>query len=173
MQVPNALDRLTSLPDRGDTDIQDDSTDDRHLARREEMQPCGDYWQDSPVLRYWRSAVTAAALHLGADAAARFERTEAPHGDTVVQIDNQNFNDMNIYLLDEGNRVFLGAVNGLSTGTLAIPRAAGSSSFRVQLLADPIGSSIPITTPSLSVGPGQTVYWTIGTTASNSFASAD
>jgi len=98
---------------------------------------------------------------------------KAPSGETVVQIDNQNFNDMNIYLLDEGNRVFLGAVNGLSTGTLAIPRAAGSSSFRVRLLADPIGSSIPITTPSLSVGPGQTVYWTIGTTASNSFASAD
>jgi len=98
---------------------------------------------------------------------------KAPSGETVVQIDNQNFNDMNIYLLDEGNRVFLGAVNGLSTGTLAISRAAGSSSFRVRLLADPIGSSIPITTPSLSVGPGQTVYWTIGTTASNSFASAD
>jgi len=98
---------------------------------------------------------------------------KAPSGETVVQIDNQNFNDMNIYLLDEGDRVFLGAVNGLSTGTLAISRAAGSSSFRVRLLADPIGSSIPITTPSLSVGPGQTVYWTIGTTASNSFASAD
>lgn len=98
---------------------------------------------------------------------------KAPSGETVVQVDNQNFNDMNIYLLDEGNRVFLGAVNGLSTGTLAISRAAGSSSFRVRLLADPIGSSIPITTPSLSVGPGQTVYWTIGTTASNSFASAD
>jgi hypothetical protein len=96
-----------------------------------------------------------------------------PHGETVVQIDNQNFNDMNIYLLDADTRVFLGAVNGLSTGTLAIPRAAGSSSLRVRLLADPIGSSIPITTPSLSVGPGQTVYWTIGSTPSNSFASAD
>ena len=101
------------------------------------------------------------------------QEAKVPSGETVVQIDNQNFNDMNIYLLDEGNRVFLGAVNGLSTGTLAIPRAAGSSSFRVRLLADPIGSSIPITTPSLNVGPGQTVYWTIGTTASNSFASAD
>jgi len=103
--------------------------------------------------------------------------TEKPakesHGETVVQIDNQNFNDMNIYLLDADTRVFLGAVNGLSTGTLAIPRAASSSSLRVRLLADPIGSSIPITTPSLSVGPGQTVYWTIGSTPSNSFASAD
>ena len=98
---------------------------------------------------------------------------KAPSGETVVQIDNQNFNDMNIYLLDADTRVFLGAVNGLSTGTLAIPRAASSSSLRVRLLADPIGSSIPITTPSLSVGPGQTVYWTIGSTPSNSFASAD
>ena len=101
------------------------------------------------------------------------QAAKAQHPETVVQIDNQNFNDMNIYLLDEGTRVFLGAVNGLSTGTLAIPRAASSSSFQVRLLADPIGSSIPITTPNLSVGPGQTVYWTIGTTASNSFASTD
>ena len=101
------------------------------------------------------------------------EQAKAPGHETVVQIDNQNFNDMNIYLLDEGARVFLGAVNGLSTGTLAIPRAASSSAFRVRLLADPIGSSIAITTPNLSVGPGQTVYWTIGSTPSNSFASAD
>ena len=94
-------------------------------------------------------------------------------GEVVVQIDNQNFNDMNIYFIDAGTRVFLGEVNGLTTGELAIPRAASPSSLQVRLLADPIGSSTPIATPSLTVGPGQTVYWTIGSNPSNSFASAD
>jgi hypothetical protein len=101
------------------------------------------------------------------------QATKEPRNETVVQIDNQNFNDMNIYLIDAGTRVFLGEVNGLTTGELAIPRAASPSSLQVRLLADPIGSSIPITTPSLTVGPGQTVYWTIGSNPSNSFASAD
>ena len=128
------------------------------------------------------TGLTALTLGCGTEGAAPSEPTpqpasgqaaKAPHAETVVQIDNQNFNDMNIYLLDADTRVFLGAVNGLSTGTLAIPRAASSSSVRVRLLADPIGSAIPITTPSLSVGPGQTVYWTIGSTPSNSVASAD
>ena len=98
---------------------------------------------------------------------------KAARGETVVQIDNQNFNDMNIYLIDAGNRVFLGEVNGLTTGELAIPRVASPSSLQIRLLADPIGSSTPIATPSLTVGPGQTVYWTIGSSLSNSFASAD
>ena len=56
---------------------------------------------------------------------ASHQEVKAPSGETVVQIDNQNFNDMNIYLLDEGPRVFLGAVNGLSTGTLAISLCCG------------------------------------------------
>jgi hypothetical protein len=99
--------------------------------------------------------------------------TQAARGETRVQIDNENFNDMNIYLIDAGTRVFLGSVNGLSKGELPIPRGASSSSFRVRLLADPIGGSTVITTPSLTVGPGQNVYWTIGASPSNSFASAD
>ena len=94
-------------------------------------------------------------------------------GETRVQVDNQNFNDMDIYLLDAGTRVYLGSVNGLSKGTLTIPRGATGSSFQVKLLADPIGASAPIRTGSILVGPGQNVYWTIGASAANSFASAD
>lgn len=101
------------------------------------------------------------------------EQTKEAQRETRVQIDNQNFNDMNIYLIDSGTRVFLGSVDGLSKGSLSIPRGANPSSFQVRLLADPIGGSSPITTPSLLVGPGQNVYWTIGSSPSSSFASAD
>ena len=89
-----------------------------------------------------------------------------------VEIDNRNFNDMNIYLIDAGTRVHIGSANGLSRTTLLIPRAASLRSSRVMLLADPIGSSSSVTSPDLIVGPGQNVYWTIGSSPANSFASA-
>ena len=96
----------------------------------------------------------------------------AGRGQTNVVIDNENFNDMDIYVIDAGTRVYLGAVTGLSRITLVVPRGASRSQSRVLLLADPIGGLGPITTPDLIVGPGQTVYWTLGLTPAASFASA-
>lgn len=37
-----------------------------------------------------------------------------PKGRIPVQIDNQNYSDMDVYLLDRGTRVLLGSVNGLT-----------------------------------------------------------
>jgi hypothetical protein len=120
------------------------------------------------------AGLTALSLGCGTGRSAASEPAPQPApGETRVRIDNENFNDMNIYLIDAGARVFLGSVNGLSKGELPIPRGASSSTFRVRLLADPIGGSRAIATPSLVVGPGQNVYWTIGASPSNSFASAD
>jgi hypothetical protein len=91
---------------------------------------------------------------------------------TRVEIDNQNFSDMNIYLIDQGTRVLLGSANGLSKTTLLIPAALARGNWEVRLLADPIGGASPIRTPALLVAPGQSVYWTIGSDPANSFASA-
>jgi hypothetical protein len=103
---------------------------------------------------------------------ASAETAEQASGKTRVEIDNQNFSDMNIYLIDQGTRVLLGSANGLSKTTLLIPAGAGRSSWEVRLLADPIGGASPIRTPSLIVAPGQNVYWTIGSDPASSFASA-
>jgi hypothetical protein len=100
-------------------------------------------------------------------------QTKEAQNQTRVQIDNQNTSDMNIYLISSGTRVFLGSVESFAKDTLAIPRGANSMSPGVRLLADPLGGSSPITTPNILVGPGKTVYWTIGSSASSSFASAD
>ena len=87
-------------------------------------------------------------------------------------IDNQNFNDMNIYLVSDGQRWLIGQVSGLTKAALDIPVGIARADARVRLLADPIGGSLPITTPVLIVPPGQTVYWTIGSDAASSSASA-
>jgi hypothetical protein len=89
-----------------------------------------------------------------------------------VEIDNQNFNDMKIYLVDAGSRVYIGIAPGLSRASLAVPRGASRSSIQLRLLADPIGGESAITTENLFVAPGQNVFWAIGSFPTNSFVSA-
>lgn len=103
---------------------------------------------------------------------APVEAAESGPSKTRVQIDNQNFSDMDVYLIDRGTRVFLGSAAGLSKTTLLIPAASVRSTWEVRLLAEPIGGSAPIRTPALMVAPNQNVYWTIGADAASSFASA-
>jgi hypothetical protein len=125
------------------------------------------------------------ALSLGCSAGRSSAPTPAPErnpalaetaaserGKTRVEIDNQNFSDMNIYVINGGVRVLLGSAAGLSRTTLQIPTGLTGGDWQVRLLADPIGGSTPIRTPELTVPPGQNVYWTIGADPASSFASA-
>jgi hypothetical protein len=89
-----------------------------------------------------------------------------------VQIDNQNINDMSIYLLRSGSRFLVGQAGGLSKTTLTIPEGITPTDLRVRLLAEPIGGSRPIATPVLIVPPGQRIYWSIGSDPATSTASA-
>ena len=78
-----------------------------------------------------------------------------------VQIDNQNFSDMDIYVLRNGERWLIGQAGGLTKTTLAI-RGAIMGDGRVRLLAEPVGGVRPFATPTLIVPPGQSIFWTIG-----------
>jgi hypothetical protein len=89
-----------------------------------------------------------------------------------VQIDNQNINDMSIYLLRSGSRFLVGQAAGLSKTTLTIPEGVTPTDLRVRLIAEPIGGSRPIATPVLIVPPGQRIYWSIGSDPASSTASA-
>jgi hypothetical protein len=92
--------------------------------------------------------------------------------DISVQIDNQNFSDMNIYLVNGGQRWLLGSAGGLAKTTLTIPNGAAKSDGRVRLVADPIGGARPIATPTLLVPAGQSIFWTIGSDPATSTATA-
>jgi len=120
-------------------------------------------------------AAAACASHAPDEAGpppiSRADSAEASTG-LQVQVDNQNINDMNIYLLRSGSRFLVGQAGGLSKTTLTIPEAMSPGDLRVRLIAVPIGGSRPITTPVLIVPPGQRVYWSIGSDPSTSNASA-
>ena len=90
----------------------------------------------------------------------------------AVQVDNQNFSDMNVYLVSGGTRWLVGNVAGLTKATLTIPAGVVPADQRVRLRAQPIGAPGSISTPTLIVPPGEQVYWTIGSDPAMSTASA-
>jgi len=94
-----------------------------------------------------------------------------PSSDEIpVQIDNQNFSDMEIYVVKNGQRLLIGQAGGLTKTTLTI-RYAARGDGRVRLLAEPIGGARPIATPILIVPQGQSIFWTIGSDPATSTAS--
>jgi hypothetical protein len=96
---------------------------------------------------------------------------EAKTGGLPVRIDNQNFNDMSIYLVNGGQRWLLGQAPGLSSTTLKISSGLAPADGQFRLEANPIGGSPAIFTPVLVVAPGQSVFWTIGSDPAMSTAS--
>ena len=111
-----------------------------------------------------RSPVADTAPSTGASA------TEPASNAIAVQVDNQNFSDMSIYLVNGGQRWLLGQVGGLSKTTLRITPGLATSGGRVRLVADGMGGAGMISTPTLLVGPGQSIFWTIGSDPSTSTA---
>jgi hypothetical protein len=90
----------------------------------------------------------------------------------AVQVDNQNFNDMDVYLMHDGARWLLGQVGGMTEATLTVPAGLAPADQRVRFRAEAIGGSGATTTPLLIVPPGEQVYWTIGADPAMSSASA-
>ena len=131
--------------------------------------------------RLWAGMTVVLALATGACAShapdeagpAPISRADSARDSTglQVQIDNQNINDMSVYLVRSGSRFLIGQAGGLSKTTLTIPDGMTPDS-RVRLLAEPLGGSRPISTPALIVPPGQRIYWSIGSDPATSTATA-
>lgn len=77
---------------------------------------------------------------------------------TMLQVDNQSFLDMNIYLVTTGGaRIRMGTANGNSTTTLRIPPTHIFGGTELRFLADPIGSNQTPISQGITVFPGDTV----------------
>jgi hypothetical protein len=125
-------------------------------------------------MRYLRAGLVGLVGLSAACGSSRAPASAAPEPSTneiAVQVDNQNFNDMDIYVVRSGTRWLLGHAGGLTKTTLTIPSGTVTDG-RVRLLAQPIGGNQRISTPTLVVAPGQSVFWTIGSDPAMSNASA-
>ncbi len=83
-----------------------------------------------------------------------------PQAATTLEVQNRNFLDMNVYVLQGGQRIRLGTVAGLSSQVLTIPaHIVRSSPLRFEL--HPIGGRTNPRTETITVQPGDQVVLTI------------
>jgi hypothetical protein len=113
-------------------------------------------------------SLAAAALALALPACARHPRPDdtAPQNEatapkTTVQVTNQNFYDMNLYVVRFGQRMRLGTATGNgTTSTFTFP-SQWVTSGPVRFLAAPIGANAREFTQEIDVRPGDVVSLTI------------
>jgi hypothetical protein len=109
-------------------------------------------------------AVAAATLGACTPAAeqAGFKGPVREKAKLVVQ--NQNWNDVAVYLVSGARRMRVGTVNSMSSGQFTIPDAyiLGVSDITVQ--ADPIGSTISYVSDPIQVFPGARINLQVANT---------
>ena len=100
-------------------------------------------------------ALAAAACHRGAVAPID------PRAEVAVTVDNQNFLDMNVFLVRGGQRIRLGTVPGLTSRILMVrPDLVGyGAELRFEL--HPIGGRSNPVSETISVRPGDVIQLTI------------
>jgi hypothetical protein len=87
--------------------------------------------------------------------------TTAQNQPTVLQVDNQGFQDMDVYAVRFGQRVRLGLATGIHKTNLTIPPSLVSGLTPMRFVADPIGGRRPSVSQEITVAPGDTVVMTI------------
>lgn len=79
----------------------------------------------------------------------------------MVRVENQNYADMNVYVVQSGMRRRLGTVPGLSTHRFTLPRDVPLETMDIRLLADPVGGVGTYLSPAVQVHPGQEMDLTV------------
>ena len=113
----------------------------------------------------------------GAQAAAAQEaETEKSQVETIkgdgsveVQVLNNNWHDVRVYALRDGQRYRLGTVTGLTSAVLRIPRYLQPDLVGVQLLAMPIGARDRHVSPIVYVTEGDRLFWSLESNLDLSF----
>jgi len=110
------------------------------------------------------SIVTAGCHHGGF--------TNAPSGSqgaVGLVVQNQNFYDMDLYVVSEGLATRVGDVTGNSTARFTLdPSFFPSTELRI--IATPVGGNGRASSGALSVAPGQTITFTIASVLRQSSA---
>jgi hypothetical protein len=106
--------------------------------------------------RAWR--VLVGALILVASSACFGGRPRAPNESAKVEVDNQAFADMTVYVVDAGGaRRRIGTATGLTTTILTIPQSVFGNGREVLFVVDPIGGARTSRTNRIYVTPGDEV----------------
>jgi hypothetical protein len=80
---------------------------------------------------------------------------------TIVQVDNQGFLDMAVYLVRSSERLRMGTATGNRKTNLRVPTGIVSGLTPLRFIADPIGGNRASVSEEITVAPGDTVVLTI------------
>src|SRR5689334_14255243 len=111
-----------------------------------------------------RVRVLAVSMALLAAACTGFRHSSTAidqNAPTVVQVDNQGFLDMAVYLLRSSERLRLGTATGNSKSNFRIPMGIVTGLTPLRFVADPIGGTRASVSEEITVTPGDTVGLTI------------
>ena len=109
-----------------------------------------------------RVLAVAAALMAAACTGFRHGSTAIdPNQPTVVQVDNQGFLDMAVYVMRSSERIRLGTATGNSKSSFRVPAGIVSGLTPLRFVADPIGGTRASVSEEITVAPGDTVGLTI------------
>jgi hypothetical protein len=90
-------------------------------------------------------------------------------GSVNLVVQNQNFYDMDLYVVSEGLATRIGDVTGNNTARFVLdPSFFPANEIRV--IATPVGGNGRASSGALNVGPGQTIHFTIGSSLRQSSA---
>ncbi len=84
-----------------------------------------------------------------------------PNQPMVVQVDNQGFSDMTVYVVRNSQRVRLGIATGNSKTNFTLPPSVAGGLASLRFIADPIGGRRNSISQEITVAPGDTVVLTI------------
>lgn len=90
----------------------------------------------------------------------------APASAIGLHVKNENFLDMDVYAVSDGLATRLGTVSGNGSRNFVLDGSMAVQDFRI--VATPIGGNGRASTGSVTVSPGQTIEFTIGSTLRNS-----
>ena len=114
-----------------------------------------------PFLSRAALLLLAVATTLPACAGNRSSPPVDPATPAFVEVQNQSFYDMTVYVVRSGARTRLGVVNGNSTAMFEIPRGFVNPGLPIRFMADPIGGSRTPFSEEIPVNPGDTIVMTI------------
>ena len=80
---------------------------------------------------------------------------------TTIDVQNEDFNDMTVYVLVNGSRTRLGIANGNKTTGLTIPEYLLSGTTFLRFVASPIGGNRTPVSEEVDVSPGDQLVMVI------------
>ena len=119
----------------------------------------------SSLRRIGMSVLLALASTLGCRTGGAPASADSGPATTTIDVQNNDFNDMTVYVVVNGQRTRLGIAPGLKTTVLTIPRYLVFSGSTLRFVGDPIGGHRTPVSEEIDVSPGDQLVMVINPAA--------